>query len=103
MPSIGLLLNEANARDQRAAVTGLDFVLLERTLFDPPRAAAAKRWREQIERVFPGAELIPYVWHLISHAPEDGLRARTTRTLTGVPHAFGHLQNTPEVQQAWAA
>lgn len=102
-PQLGVLLTEGNEGRQRSPVPEADLVLLERTLFDPPRAAAAGRWQAQIERLFPNAELIPYVWHLISHAVEDGLRAQSSRTLQGEPHLFGQLQATREVEQAWDA
>jgi hypothetical protein len=81
----------------------VSLVLLERTLYDPPRAAAARRWGEWLRRSLPEAELIPYAWHLVTHAAEDGLRARGSRSLEGPPHAFGLLQDTREVGQAWEA
>jgi len=101
MARFGFLLNEANARGLRSPLHDVDLVLTERTFFDPPRAAAAKRWLAQIERTFPDAEVMPYVWHLVTHAVEDGIQTRTNRTLPGHPHAFGHLQDTAEVAEAW--
>jgi hypothetical protein len=44
---------------------------------------------------------VPYVWHLVSHGPEDGVRELGTRALPGEPRKFGHLQDTPEVREAW--
>ena len=102
-PRLGLVLSQHNVRRLRRPEPDLAFVLLERTLFDPPRAAAARRWGEWLRRMFPDAELVPYAWHLVTHAPEDGLRARSTRTLEGPAHAFGLLQPTREVEQAWHA
>lgn len=103
MPTLGLLLNETNARRQRTPLPEVRLLLVERTLFDPPRAGAARRWLASIRRTFPGAEVVPYVWHLVSHGPEDGLREGSTRKLEGSAHAFGHLQGTTEVAQAWTS
>jgi hypothetical protein len=102
-PRLGLVLSQANVRRLRRPVPDASVVLLERTLYDPPRAAAARRWGEWLRRSFPAAELIPYAWHLVTHAPEDGLRARASRSLEGPPHAFGLLQDTREVALAWEA
>jgi len=100
MPTFGLILSVDNARgttpDER-----IGLVLLERTLLDPPRAAATARWCARVRQRFPAAELVPYTWHLVSHAREDGLRERSTRRPAGDEHAFGGLQTTPEVQRAW--
>lgn len=81
----------------------VDVVLLERTLFEPPRASAAGRWATQVRRLFPNAEVIPYAWHLLSHGPDDGLRGLSSRTLEGEPHRFGSLQDSDEVARAWEA
>ena len=102
-PTLGLILGDANSRRLKAVAPQVRLLLLERTLFDPPRAAAAARWAEILRRQFPNAELLPYVWHLISHAVEDGLRERGSRSLAGDPHAFGGLQATPQNEQAWAS
>lgn len=102
-PTFGVLLSEGNVGRQRTPVPEADLVLLERTLFDPPRAGAAARWAEQVRRLFPNAEPIPYVWHLVSHGPEDGLREHASRSMAGPPQAFGQLQTNPEVEQAWDA
>lgn len=100
MATFGLLLSADNARgttpDRR-----IGLVLLERTLLDPPRAAATGRWCALVRKRFPAAELVPYAWHLVSHAREDGLRERSSRRPAGDDHAFGGLQTTPEVQRAW--
>lgn len=98
-----LLLSDSNVGRNPSTIKGVDRLLLERTLYDPPRAAAAGKWADQLRSNFPGAELIPYAWHLISHGPEDGLRDVGSRTLSGPPRAFGHLQDTPQVTQAWDA
>ena len=81
----------------------VEVVLLERTLFEPPRASAAARWAKQVRRLFPNAEVIPYAWHLLSHGPDDGLRGLSSRTLEGQPHKFGGLQDSDEVARAWEA
>jgi hypothetical protein len=99
----GLVLSETNAARLRDPVPEIDLVLLGRTLFDPPRAAAAARWATRLRRLFPGAELVPYVWHLVTHGPDDGLREHASRTLEGPRHAFGQLQDTPEAARAWDA
>lgn len=81
----------------------VDVVLLERTLFEPPRANAAGRWATQVRRLFPNAEVVPYAWHLLTHGPDDGLRGLSSRSLEGQAHKFGGLQNSDEVARAWEA
>jgi hypothetical protein len=103
MPQLALLLSEHNARHLRQPMPEVSYVLLERTLHDPPRAAAATRWAAQLRLRFPQAELIPWTWHLVSHALEDGLRKHAARTLPGDPSAFGGLKDTPENALAWRA
>lgn len=99
--TLGLLLTQHNARARKHPDPRVELLLLERTLLDPPRAAAAKRWGAQIRRAYPAAELLPYVWHLISHGPEERMATRTTRTLVGPPHLFGGVQDSPQTRQAW--
>lgn len=99
--TLGLLLTQHNARVRKSADPRVGLLLLERTLFDPPRAAAAKRWAPQIRRAFPVAELLPYTWHLVSHGPEEHMADRTTRALEGPPHSFGGVQDSPQTRQAW--
>ncbi|MFO0634267.1 MAG: response regulator [Nannocystaceae bacterium] len=82
--------------DPRVAV-----VLLERTLFEPPRLAAMQRWSGAIRRRFPQAELVPYVWHWISHSREDGLRTRAARRPAGADHELGALLASEAATQAW--
>ena len=101
--NLGLLLSDNNARRQRKPLPQVDIVLLERTLFEPPRASAAARWAEQVRRLFPNAEIIPFAWHLLSHGIDDGLRGLSSRSLEGEPRNFGGLQDTDEVGRAWEA
>lgn len=102
-PALGVLLSDSNGRRQRHPLPDVSFVLLERTLFEPPRAGAASRWASHVRRLFPNATVVPYAWHLISHGPDDGLRGLSSRTLEGAPHKFGGLQATDEVRRAWEA
>lgn len=99
--TLGLLLSQHNARARRAPDPRVGLVLLERTLLDPPRAAAAKRWAAQIRRAFPSAELVPYAWHLLTHGPDERMAERSSRTLPGAPHLFGALRDNPQTRQAW--
>jgi hypothetical protein len=100
MAVLGISLGAENARagnvDER-----VDLVLLERTLLEPPRLAAMQRWSAAVRRRFPNAQQIPYVWHLVSHAREDGLLGKAIRRPAGEESAFGGLQATDEVQRAW--
>jgi hypothetical protein len=106
---LGAILTDANARlgDGKQGRAGgskdalVDLVLLERTLLDPPRQAAMTRWIAQARRRFARAQLVAYAWHLVSHGVSDPIHRRTTRRLPGAPQAFGELQGTPEVEQAW--
>ena len=81
-------------RVRRNELVGI--ALLERTLIDPPRGAACKTWAQQLRSTFPNATLVPYAWHLLTHAREDGLRDRGSRSLPGDDHAFGRLAPTEE-------
>lgn len=99
--TLGLLLSQHNARARKSPDPRVERLLLERTLLDPPRAAAAKRWAPQIRRAFPAAQQVPYVWHLVSHGPEERMAHKTSRTLEGPPHLFGGVQDSPQTRQAW--
>lgn len=103
MPQLAVLLSERNARNLRQPMPEVSHALLERTLYDPPRAAASSRWAKQLHRSFPEAELIPYVWHLVSHDASDGLREHGSRSIPGEPHEFGGLKDTAPIKQAWTA
>ena len=89
--------------DRVRADDGVELVLLRSTLLEMPRAAAARGLGERIHRAAPKAEIIPYAWHLVTHAHDDALGQRGTRTLPGEAHHFGHLADTPQVEEAWAA
>ncbi len=80
-----------------------DVVLLRTFLLDLPRAAGARATADAVRRKLPRAELVPYVWHLVSHGPDDALPGRGARCPAGEPHAFGQLRDTREVEQAWNA
>lgn len=99
--TLGLLLSRHNAKSRRAPDPRTGVVLLERTLLDPPRAAAAKRWGAHLRRSFPEAQLVPYAWHLVSHGPDERMSQRSSRTLPGPAHLFGGLQRSPQTAQAW--
>jgi hypothetical protein len=99
--TLGLLLGQHNARARKSPDPRVALLLLERTLFDPPRAAAAKRWAAGVRRAYPAAQLLPYVWHLVSHGPEERMAERTTRSLSGPAHLFGGVQDSPQTRQAW--
>ena len=98
---LGLILSDANAKF-RGTVSNAQLVLLERTLLDPPRSKALSRWGDEVRQALGDAELVPYVWHLVSHAEGDGLRKKTTRRISGPDNAFGGLQESTETAQAWA-
>jgi hypothetical protein len=97
---LGVILFETGLLRVARADDPVQLVLLRSTLVDPPRAAGARSLREKIAAVHPDAEVIPYVWHYVSHIASDGLAKLGTRTLPGSRHAFGHLQDTPEVRGA---
>src|SRR5687768_10643248 len=117
MPRLGVILQDEHAlraaRPSRPApspegadsddeaVDPVELVVLRSTLLNPPRAAAARGLAEHVRGIHPNAVMVPYVWHLVSHAESDGLREAATRSLPGEARRFGHLQDTPEVQAAW--
>ncbi len=101
MPVLGLSLSAENARVAAGQDDRVGLVLLERTLHEPPRLAAMQRWSAVVRRRFPNAEQAPFVWHLVSHDRDDGLRGRSRRRPAGDEGAFGGLQATEEVARAW--
>ncbi len=100
-PKLGILASDEKAFHAARESDPVSLVVLRSTLVNPPRAAGARAVAENILRQHPRANLVPYVWHLVTHGPEDHLRELASRSLPGEPRRFGHLQNTPEVQEAW--
>jgi len=78
----------------RAAKRGdpVDAVVLRSTFLNPPRAAAARRIAERIHEIHPGAELIPYAWHYLTHEPGDGIVVGSNRSLEESARSYGHLR-----------
>lgn len=89
--------------DRVRADDGVELVLLRSTLLEMPRAAAARGLADRIHKAAPQAEIVPYAWHLVTHAHDDALGQRGTRTLPGEPQQFGHLGDTSQVEEAWSA
>jgi len=100
-PKLGILASDEKALNAARESDPVSLVVLRSTLLNPPRAAGARAVAQQIHNVHPRASLVPYVWHLVSHGPEDHLRELATRALPGEPRRFGHLQDSPEVREAW--
>ncbi len=100
-PKLGVLINEEKALSAARETDPVALVVLRSTLINPPRAAAARSLAERVRAIHPQAALVPYVWHLVSHGAEDGVRELGTRALPGEARQFGHLQDTPEVREAW--
>ena len=102
LPRLGVVLHDDQALRIAQADDPVDLVVLRSTLLNPPRAGAATKLAARIREAHPDAEIVPYVWHMVSHAPSDGLRDMGTRTLPGEPRRYGHLQDTQETREAWA-
>ncbi|MEZ4380239.1 MAG: hypothetical protein R3A79_02750 [Nannocystaceae bacterium] len=100
-PRLGIIIADEKAFRAGRPDDPVDLVVLRSTLINPPRAAGAKKLGAQLRELHPEAALIPYIWHLVSHGPSDGLREHGTRTLPGEPAAYGLLQDNAEVRQAW--
>lgn len=100
-PKLGVLLNEEKALSAARETDPVALVVLRSTLVNPPRAAAARSLAERVRGVHPRAALVPYAWHLVTHGAEDGVRELGTRALPGEARKFGHMQDTPEVREAW--
>lgn len=101
MPRLGLILQDEQGLRAARADDPVELVLLRSTLFNPPRAAAARGVAEHVRAAHPQAAIVPYAWHLVTHAASDGLREAGTRSLPGEARNFGHLQDTPETRSAW--
>ena len=97
---LGVILFETSLLRVARADDPVQLVLLRSTLVDPPRAAGARSLRDTLSAAHADAEVIPYVWHYVSHIASDGLAKLGTRSLAGARHGFGHLQDTPEVRAA---
>jgi hypothetical protein len=100
-PKLGILASDEKAFHAARESDPVSLVALRSTLINPPRAAGARAVAQHILGLHPRASLLPYVWHLVSHGPEDHLRELATRSLPGEARRFGHLQDTPEVREAW--
>lgn len=100
-PRLGIIIADERALRAARSDDPVDLVILRSTLVNPPRAAGATKLRSRFRELHPNAEVYPYIWHLVSHGPTDGLRDLGSRSLPGDPRAFGHLQDTPEVRGAW--
>lgn len=101
MPRLGVILPDEHALRAARPDDPVDLVVLRSTLLNPPRAAGARTVAEHVRAAHPQAHIVPYVWHLVTHAHDDGLRDGATRSLPGEARRFGHLQDTPEVAAAW--
>jgi hypothetical protein len=101
IPKLGVLLNDEKALHAAREADPVAFVVLRSTLINPPRAAGARGLAQRLASLHPGASVVPYVWHLVTHGAEDGVREFGTRSLPGEARRFGHLQDTPEVREAW--
>ena len=101
MPKLGILASDEKAFHAARESDPVSLVVLRSTLINPPRASGARSLAQQITALHPRASLVPYVWHLVSHGPEDHVRELATRSLPGEPRRFGHLQDTQEVREAW--
>lgn len=101
VPKLGVVLHDDLALRIAEADDPVDLVVLRSTLLNPPRAAAAAKLAARIRELHPDAEVVPYVWHMVSHAAGDGLRDMATRTLPGEARRYGHLQESAETAEAW--
>jgi hypothetical protein len=100
-PKLGILASDEKAFHAARESDPVSLVVLRSTLVNPPRAAGARGVAQHILGLHPRASLVPYVWHLVTHGPEDHLRELATRSLPGEARRFGHLQDTQEVREAW--
>jgi len=102
-PRLGIIVADEKVVRIARSDDPVDLVVLRSALVNPPRAAAATKLRARFAAVHADAAICPYAWHLVSHGPKDGLRELGSRTLPGDPRAFGHLQDTDPVREAWAS
>ena len=101
IPKLGVLLNDEKALHAARETDPVALVVLRSTLINPPRAAGARALAQKLRALHPRATLVPYAWHLVSHGADDVVRDFGTRVLPGEARRFGHLQDTPEVREAW--
>ena len=102
-PPAGIVLSHPDQLRRARGLAGLSWVFARSFLLDLPRAAAARRLAERVREIAPRARFVPYVWHLVSHLPDDPLPGRGPRRPAGDPAGFGGLRDTPEVATALGA
>ncbi len=100
-PRLGILIADEKALRAARPEDPVDLVVLRSSLVNPPRAAGAAKLRARFRSLHPEAAVHPYIWHLVSHGPKDGLRELGSRSLPGDPRSFGLLQDSAEVRAAW--
>ncbi len=98
---LGITIGPELAERARHVPAAIERVAWEPTFRDPPRAPALRRVHDDLARKFPNAAPVAYAWHLVTHGPGDHAVDQAARTLPGPAHAFGHVQPTREVAQAW--
>ena len=102
-PTYGLVIDDPGRPLRRKADVRVDLVCLRDTFREPPRRAGASRRADRLRESLGPVEIVPYVWQLVTHGAQERGRDAQQRTLEGDPHAFGSLQDTPEVARAWEA
>lgn len=98
---LGIVLTDFRSASTARDPDPVDLLILRSTFLNPPRVKAAESISRKLRKTHIHAELIPYVWHLVSHRVSDHMSSRATRSLSGEPQKFGHLQATDEVRHAW--
>ncbi|BDG59701.1 DUF72 domain-containing protein [Caldinitratiruptor microaerophilus] len=73
-------------------------VEIQQTFYDPPREATLVRWREAAPE---GFVFTMKAWQLVTHPASSPTYRRLRRPLPGCKEAYGSLQGTPEVEDAW--
>jgi hypothetical protein len=100
---LGLVVAEPSALERVRPDDDVALVVLRNTLLDMPRASSARRIGERVHARLPRVQLVPYAWHFVTHAPDDRLPGRGERSVDGELARTGHLSDSPEVLEAWAA
>jgi len=100
-PRLGLVITDERQIGRGRADDGVGLVTLRTTMLDMPRAAGARRSADRIGAAHPGAQRGVYAWHYLTHASDDALTGRGTRTLDAGTEPVGHLREGGVLDQAW--
>lgn len=98
---LGITITDERQIGRGRPADGVGVVCLRTSFLDMPRASGARRTASRIRDAHPGASLGLYGWHYLTHAAEDPLPGRGTRTIETAGQLVGHLREGEAMDRAW--